>query len=491
MEDIDLLQIEKKQNKHKHHRRKPVKKLLKLLTYGLIIIIIILFVFTNKIVTSEDSFLKNAFSFLNPLKHLVNSSENMLKGEENGRINILMLGMGGRQHEGGYLTDTIMLASIIPDSGEIFLISIPRDLLIPLEGYGWRKINHVNALAELENSGSGSVAISQALSRTLDMPIDYYVRVDFYGFTKIVDELGGIEIEVENTIDDYFYPILGQEEAEDYDSRFEHLYIAQGKQKMDGDLALKYARSRHTSSIEGSDFARSRRQQKILEAVKDKVLSKYIIFKPKMISNILKTLEEHVDTNFKIWEMVKLWGMVKNTTSDQVTNKVLDSSPNGLLMEYITEEGAYVLQPRTGDFMEIQYYIKNIMAPAPTPEVKIVQNENPTLEIQNGTWINGLGQNTATDLEKFGFATVRITNATSHDHKKSTIYDLTYGEKMNSLKLLKETANADVFYGLPDWLIAELAEKNAEEKDLIQPDFLLVLGQTSDITKSGLENDEE
>ena len=217
-----------------------------------------LLIYTVTVLISGDSSESwiDRIPFIGRIAGLAESSEKMLRGEDQDRINILLLGMGGKKHEGGYLTDTIILASLKPSTKQVALLSIPRDLNIAVEGMGWQKINSINAFAERKKEGSGGEAVSQALSDVLNIPIHYYVRVDFEGFVNIVDILGGLEIDVENTLEDFHYPIAGQENNEDYYSRFEHLYIEKGLQKMDGTLALKYARSRYASGIEGSDFAK-------------------------------------------------------------------------------------------------------------------------------------------------------------------------------------------------------------------------------------------
>ena len=280
---------------------------------------------------------------------------------------------------------------------------------------------------------------------------------------------------------------------EDYESRYNHLYIEPGVQEMDGELALKYARSRHSGGVEGTDFARSRRQQIVMQSAKEKILDMHIIFKPRLITNILETFNEHVSTNLKVWEIVKLWEITKNTESGSIVNKVLDNTQAGLLMDYYTEEGAYVLQPRSGDFGDIQYLAKNLFNDAPPQEKQNIIKELAQVEIQNGTWVNGLAQQVATDLEKYGFNIININNATKQNYERSIIFDLSYGEKMNSLSTLKEKTNARINYGLPDWLISELETQNSEKDtaDLVQPDFILILGQEADKTKSGVENKEE
>ncbi|NTW22876.1 LCP family protein [Candidatus Falkowbacteria bacterium] len=422
------------------------------------------------------------------ITHLAVSSDRQLKGEERDRINILLLGVGGKNHDGGWLTDTIMLVSFQPSTKRVSMISIPRDLTVPVENMGWRKINAIGAFAEKENPGSGGLAASQAISELFKVPIDYYLRVDFQGFAKVIDELGGIDVEVEKQLDDYMYPILGQEDNPNYYARYQHLSVAPGLQHMDGSLALKFARSRHGVNGEGSDFARAKRQQLVIQAVKDKLFSASNIFKPTLIGNLVGTYQEHVTTNFQVWEMVKMWDLFKNVKKEQITNKVLDNSPDGLLMDSRGDEGAYILVPRSGDFSQIEYLIANVFADAPATTVEKVVKEKVLLEIRNGTWINGLASKVSTDMEKFGFDVTSVANASMRNYQRSVIYDLTNGAKPQSLELLKEKAGANLGLELPSWLTTELNQSAKANKNFIQPDFVLVVGQSADNTKSGLVN---
>ena len=427
---------------------------------------------------------------INQIKHLVESADTKLKGEADDRINILLLGIGGKNHDGGLLTDTIMLASLKPSENKLSLLSIPRDLAVPIEGMGWRKINSVNAYAEMKNTGSGGLAISQTLSDIFQIPVDYYLTVDFAGFVKIVDDLGGLKVNVENTFDDYTYPILGNEDAL-WEERFEHLHVEKGEQLMNGELALKYARSRHAYGVEGSDFARSHRQQKILEAIKEKIMSLNILFKPTMISKIISDINENYSSNLKIWEIVKLWNLTKDIENDNIQTRVLDNSPSGLLIDTIGDEGAYLLSPRSGDFSEIKYLVNNIFTDAPITDKEKVKEEKATIEIRNGTWINGLASQTALDLEKYGFDIIRVGNTSQQNFEKSVIYDLTYGEKIQALTILKNKTGANVALGMPEWLINDLSKEINNQINPVQPDFILILGQDADKTRSGAENMEE
>src|SRR3989339_724461 len=409
---------------------KKRKKIIKIFSFFIIFIITSLAVFSSQVMVSQQSSASwfSQLPIIRQIKHLAESADRQLKGEIDNRINILLLGMGGRQHEGGYLTDTLILASIEPSTKKVSLVSIPRDMAIPIENMGWKKINSVNAFAEIDKEDSGGLAISQTVSDILNIPIDYYVRVDFEGFINIVDELGGISVNVENVINDQQYPVRGMEQAENYASRFEHLYIESGWQKMDGELALKYVRSRHSLGAEGSDFARAKRQQKVIEAVKENVLSLKTIFKPKMITGIINQLNEHISTNLKIWEMVKLWEIEKDIEQKDIINKVLDNSPNGLLVETYSSDGAYILVPKSGDFSEIEYFVNNIFSDAPTRD------------------------------------------------------------KAKSLSVLKSRIDANVSFGLPDWLVEDIKKDIQGEKKPVQPDFVIIIGQNADSTKSGTPN---
>ncbi len=466
--------------------KKSRKVIFKIFIYLSILLIINFFIFSAQILTSNPSSTSwmNKIPILSQIKHLAESANFNLKGEDRDRINILLLGVGGKNHDGAWLTDTIMVASIEPKEKKVALLSIPRDLTIPIEGMGWRKINSVDSFAEQQNPGSGGEATSQAVSHLLNIPIDYYFRVDFTGFQKIIDELGGVDVYVDNTLDDYDYPVLGMEDAYPYSARYEHLHVDKGLQHMDGSLALKFARSRHGVGSEGSDFARAKRQQKIIEAVKAKLLSMNVLFEPRTVSNIISDVNDNISTDLKIGEIVRLWDLLKDVQKENIINKVLDNSPNGLLVDGRGDDGAYILTPRSGDFSEIQYLANNIFGEVPKNDTRDLANEDATVEIRNGTWINGLASRVAVDLENDGFDVVRIANSSRKNFQKSVIYDLTYGEKMKSLASLKDKTGANVSYGLPQWLIDEVAADEKAGKSLKQPDFILVLGQEADNNSS-------
>ena len=457
---------------------------------------------TNNGNKQEFSFWKS-LSLLTKFKLGVNERV-PLKGEDQDRINFVLLGMGGPNHDGANLTDTIIVGSFKPSTKRLVLMSLPRDLSVPIAGYGWRKINSANALAEAKEPGSGGQATADLIGEILEIPIHYYFRVDFAGFVKIIDDLGGIEVEVDNTLDDYSYPIMGEEDNPDYYSRFEHLHIDAGQQTMDGELALKYARSRHGLGAEGSDFARSKRQQKILMAIKEKLFDANNLFKPKLIMNIISDAENHVSTNLTPEELVSAWQLAKDMKAENIINLNLDNGPTGLLYDQKGADGAYLLVPRGGDFKEIiaQFNAALLESPAeetivsPTTDSNISESSeiiatspapainpadlpakaNARLDIRNSTAINGLAASTRTKLQKYGFTVVNVSNTSHKNLSTTTIYDLTYGAKPDDLALLQYQTKAVVAQDIPDWLAAETTELLKDQPDMTQPDFILILG---------------
>ena len=483
-------------NENKEKKPSKAKKVVKFFIYVAVLFFVGKFVFGNWLIVSEQNASQKSLpwykkiSFLSTITGFVTGSDKQLKGEDKDRINILLLGMGGKNHDGGYLTDTIMLVSLKPSTKKVAMVSIPRDLTVPIENMGWRKINNVNAFAEKENPGSGGMAISQTVSDILNIPIDYYFRIDFQGFINIVDQLGGVDVEVENTLDDYTYPVLGNEDGP-WESRYEHLHVEKGQQHMDGSLALKFARSRHAYGVEGSDFARAKRQQKIIQGAKDKMTSASFFLRPDKINNVLNELSEHLSTNLQTWEMIKLYSLFKDVNKDSITNKVLDNGPEGFLVNSISSEGAYILSPRSGDFTEIQYMVNTIFDQAQPVDTEKAKKENSKIEIYNGTWINGLASKFSTDLEKEGFKVLRYGNSSHKNFQKSVIYDLTYGNKNESLGVLKTKTNANVSFELPTWLKEDIEKLNKESNTTTNPDFVLILGHSADNYASGAENNNQ
>lgn len=417
-------------------------------------------------------------NILDQLGGIAAIGKSSLSGEENNRVNILLLGIGGGNHEGSQLSDTIILASIDTLNKRAGMISIPRDLLAPIPEYGWYKINSANAFGEQKGEGQGIDLSKEVVQDITGQTINYYVRIDFSGFEKLIDDLGGVCMEVENNLIDYQYPVLGKEYDYPISSRFEYLHIDKGWQCMDGALALKYARSRHGIGGEGSDFARARRQQILLAAIKDKVFSFKTFLDPQKIIKILDDLRDNIKTDLKVSEIARLAKLGGDIDIKKITKKVLDNSPASPLQDDMIEtEGglkAYVLKTKTGDFSEVKSIAANLFIEEEVKEAAKeaaapVLEENAAIEIQNGTKISGLAYAASLDLKKADLNIIKVGNALRQNYEKTVIYDLTPDKYQNTVNLLKDKLGADVSYSLPVWM----------DRASTTADILVVLGRES------------
>lgn len=302
--------------------------------------------------------------------------------DEKHTLNILLMGIGGGTHEGPELTDTVILANVNLDTKTVNLISLPRDLWIPqIEA----KINTAYVKGQAKD-GRGIELSKAVVEKVTGKAPDYAIIVDFEGFVKVVDALGGIEVDVERTLDDYEYPIAGKEDdlcgapeekleelatassqLEVFPCRYEHIHFDPGEQTMNGETALKFVRSRHGEGAEGSDFARSQRQQKILGAVKDKVLSLGMLLNPVKIFNVYNIVKGNVFTDIPEEEYDDFIKVAQDMKDVTIKSYVVSTGNEaveeyGLLENPIpSEEYGYqwVLAPRLGsnDFSEIQEYV--------------------------------------------------------------------------------------------------------------------------------------
>jgi LCP family protein required for cell wall assembly len=265
-----------------------------------------------------------------------------IAGEVDGTVNLLLLGVGGNGYYGATITDTIMVASIkLPETNggktKISLISIPRDLAVELPGgTRWHKINEAYVYGELRQEGLGSAWVSEIVEEWLNIPIHYFGVVDFVAFRDGIDALGGVDVEVENSFTDYSYP--------DYNFGTQVVNFDKGVQKMNGERALQFARSRKGNNGEGSDFMRARRQQKIMWAVKERVTKLNLIRDIKTVKDLYDSLTGTVDTDMELWQIKRVYDMVKGVDQNDIFTHTLDPR-TGLVCSAIDEETQlYVLR---------------------------------------------------------------------------------------------------------------------------------------------------
>jgi len=362
------------------------------------------------------------------------------------QFNFLIFGYGGGKHEGAYLTDTIMIFHVDIKNKKAALVSLPRDLWVPVPTKdGSRFFSKINAIYQMELFPENYPQINPKflgkkndafftkfiIGKILDIPIDYYAALDFEGFKKAIDILGGVDVDVEKSFTDPAYPIDGKENdlcdeetqkmfkevepflkpgynPEDkerllknnpkldeflknatesphlaFPCRYETLVFTKGKIHMDGETALKYARSRH-SLEDGSDFARARRQHRLLEGVKDKILSLNLAAKA---PTLLDQLGNHFKTDFPLSEIHKFSKEALKAKDYQFFTYVF--STQNYLQESISLDGQFILIPKEGhnNWNEIQKAIKIIFEgidpqKTPTPTTK-VEVKRSTLNVKH------------------------------------------------------------------------------------------------------------
>jgi LCP family protein required for cell wall assembly len=398
---------------------------------------------------------KQPASFIQSVKDIVSSDRKPLQGEQNDRINILLVGLAGKNYPGANLTDSIIVASINPKTYQTALLSIPRDLYVPIPDTKFStKINALYARSEdKDKSGkSGVDDLKKVITDITGQPIDYYIALDFDGFKQIINELGGIKVQVPKDLHDERYP------GPNYS--YETFDIKQGLYTLDGDIALKFARTRHD---EDGDFGRAIRQQLILEAARSKAFSLETILNIPELSKLLDTLGEHLRTDIQLDELNSFVDLIKKIDTHTTVNKVLDAGkPDSVMaVSHVSLGGvrAFILIPRTGNFDEVQDIAKNIFDLELLSRKKAaVKIENTSVAIVNESGVKGFDGKLQNLLDKFDYqaeisppkakdTTRRYVSSKIND---TTVYDLTGGLKPFSLEDLSKKLGAKISIYLPD-----------------------------------------
>lgn len=326
---------------------------------GLMILLIIGlggFVLIRSTSLADKIFVGNSQSLTSRLGDLLSFGNNSkLIGENDDQVNVLLLGIGGPGHDGPYLSDTIIVAQLKPKEHKATLISIPRDYLVNTKEFGQGRINAVFAQTysntnDWNKAGEATIAVVEKMS---GLKIPYFAVLDFDGFEKTINLLGGVDVQIDRTFTDYTFP-------NDSEGYLPAVTFTEGKETMNGERALIFARSRHAAGPEGSDFARSARQQKIIHAAKDKLVSLNIIGDAGKINELFTIIGDHFHTNLTLGEMIRLYGLGKDLNSEQVVSLSLDPSSGLICPKILEESGAFVLTLCEGKSSEdITSYFKD------------------------------------------------------------------------------------------------------------------------------------
>lgn len=409
-------------------------------------------------------------STLQQLGRLIVPGDRELKADDQGRTNILLVGHGGDGHEGPWLADTIIVASLQQKTGEVATLSIPRDFIANLPDYGYRKINNALAFGRTKaNPNGGDALISSVVSEVIGQPIHYFARVDFTGFKKAVDDVGGVTITVDTPFVDSSYPT--------YNYGYQTIQFEAGEQKMAGEKALQFARSRKGSNGEGSDFARSLRQQKLLFAFREKALSLGTLTNPGRISDLLSTLGNHVGSSMELWEVMRMASILKNLNASAVATRVLDATEaDSLVKSSSGTDGAYIIQPRLGigNYQEIHELFTNIFT------YNAIAKENVPVQLQNGTGQTGIAEIAGRSLRSYSFDVESVANPKDLRYEQSVIVDLSNGRASQTVAMLKEKFGASVTTTLPGDLTLQTGTLLNRNTATQRPaEVLVVLGQSA------------
>ncbi len=357
------------------------------------------------------------------------------------RVNILVMGIDQRRGEQGPCrTDTMILVSVDPARKQVGMLSIPRDLYVTIPGYGENRINMANFIGDRDKyPGGGPALAKRTIEYNYGVRVDYYIRVNFDGFERIIDTIGGVDILVEKEIRDDTFP--------DDHYGYDPLYIPAGLIHMDGKLALKYARTRHGDS----DIYRARRQQQVILAVKDKItqmnLAPSLLLK---LPELMRTFSDSVETDIPVDQAIQLAQMAMDWDLSTVETAVIDDS---MTVRHFTETGADVLLPLNDkvralmDRMFGEGETPTPAAPVATPQEmdqalqearrqaeaqsrqaalqQQLAAEGARIVVLNGTGQPDLATQVADYLRNFGFNIVAWGDADRSDYAQTVLVDYT------------------------------------------------------------------
>lgn len=380
-------------------------------------------------------------------------------------VNILLMGYGGGQHDGGYLTDSMMVIHVDPAQKNVAMLSIPRDLWVAIPtgatslyskinaayAIGMDKVNYQNRDVQFKGEYGGGNLAKKVVGDVLGTQIDYFVSVNFDGFIKIIDALGGIDINVENSFNDFYYP-SGDDTASGpvcnapmntkTFCRYWHVSFAAGKQNMTSQLALEYTRSRHAEGVEGTDFARGKRQQNVLQAIKHKATQ---IGALSHAFSIMDSLQNNIQTDLTLADSKDLIGVVKEWGIENPIHASLETA--NLIKTGTASDGEDIVEPTAGigQYTQIQSFFANIWTRVSL--LSELQTANVIL-IDGSKALVNLVQ-VEKDLHESAIPFTLNLAQTKDINQTSTVFDTSNGRYPVLLKQLQEKLGNFVFSSAP------------------------------------------
>jgi LCP family protein required for cell wall assembly len=256
----------------------------------------------------------------------------------------------------------MIVASISLLKPKVTLVSIPRDVWIPEIR---AKVNSAYYWGNQKEDNGGLSLAKSTVQPIIGDPIQYGLVIDFSGFKKVIDVLGGVSVNVQNSFVDNKYPIAGKENDlcngdKEYKCRYETIKFESGVVKMDGETALKFVRSRNAEGDEGTDLAREARQQLVINGIKEKVLSFEVLTSPTKISALIDAIKSSIETDMDV------------TAASAIAKTILKEKPE--IKSYLVPEellfhppvstkydNQYVFIPKSGNWLEVQNWFKSLV----------------------------------------------------------------------------------------------------------------------------------
>jgi LCP family protein required for cell wall assembly len=366
----------------------------------------------------------------------------LLKGEGDGRINILLLGRGGEGHDGADLTDTILVASIDPITKKAALVSIPRDTWVTTGG-GSYKVNAVFANAKnkalsrnkdrQKAEAEGVKAVESEVEDILGVTIHYYGLIDFKAFQQAVDAVGGVDINItdQTSVTEKLWNTMTRKNY--------YLNVTPGKQHFDGERALFYSRSRHTSPR--GDFDRAERQRVFLQALALKVASAQTYTNPVKVSQLMDAFGDHISTDMSLNDGMRLAKIGRGIGSKFDSIDLAD--PSKPLVKTGMINGQSVVLPVSGDFSEIQALVRGRLRDG------YLAREDALVAVLNGTAVPGTAGQKAEELKSYGYNVGTVADAPTQDYTKTVVVDLSKGKKPYTKNYLQKRFSVKTTNTLP------------------------------------------
>jgi LCP family protein required for cell wall assembly len=343
---------------------------------------------------------------LNPLDvSLMNKNSENKNSEAIQKINILVLGVDETSPTDPRRSDTMILLSYNPKTNKAYILSIPRDTMIKLDKYGTQKINAAYPI------GGPQLAMDM-VSQLIGEPVDYYVKIGYEGFKQLVDDLGGVEmnVPVDMNYDDYAGNL--------------HIHLKKGVQLLDGEKALQLVRFRHGYAEQ--DLERVKVQREFLLAMFEKAKNPSTLLK---INRILKTINQYVETNIPPVTMLKYADYILKLDKENIKTATLPGTP-----QYVNGIAYYITDPQ-----EIQEFIANLDSNVDDKTNEVAVNKNIKIEVLNGGGIPGAAAKTADLLKQQGYDVVKIGNVIGTTYNTTQIINRTDNKEIveNLKKILK------------------------------------------------------